>query len=44
MQLLVHDDNEDVDDDNDDDGKEEDEDGNHSGTDNQVMYKCSFDV
>lgn len=44
MQLLVHDDNEDVDDDNDDDGKEEDEDGNNSGTDNQVMYKCSFDV
>lgn len=44
MQLLVHDDNEDVDDENDDDGKEEDEDGNNSGTDNQVMYKCSFDV
>ena len=39
MQLLVHNDNEDVNDNNDDD-----DDGSSSHADKQVRYKCSFTV
>ena len=44
MQLLVHNDNEDVNDNNDDDDEDDDDDGSSRHADNQVRYKCSFTV